>query len=88
MEIVVFDSTYVSPLIRVWEGRAALLEPLNYARFFLPDIFPSLQHSIVVYMDPDTVMANSQDIAELHSTLERHQQVLPCFIVVSKQCVS
>eukprot|EP00013_Stygamoeba_regulata_P002161 CAMPEP_0177637026 /NCGR_PEP_ID=MMETSP0447-20121125/4755_1 /TAXON_ID=0 /ORGANISM="Stygamoeba regulata, Strain BSH-02190019" /LENGTH=411 /DNA_ID=CAMNT_0019138933 /DNA_START=45 /DNA_END=1280 /DNA_ORIENTATION=- len=61
--VLLFDRRMLRVPIKVWDGRDELLDPLNYARFYLPSLFPHL--STVVYLDPDTVVANNNDIGNL-----------------------
>ncbi|KNC69637.1 hypothetical protein SARC_17850, partial [Sphaeroforma arctica JP610] len=42
IEVVAFDVSSVPPR-KVWQGPQNLLNPLNYARFQLPQIFPTLR---------------------------------------------
>eukprot|EP01134_Creolimax_fragrantissima_P007187 CFRG7187T1 len=53
IEVVPFDVSTI-PKVKVWQGPQNLLNPLNYARFQLPQIFPTLRK--VLYIDPDVVV--------------------------------
>eukprot|EP01103_Thecamoeba_quadrilineata_P018933 TRINITY_DN7475_c0_g1_i1.p1 TRINITY_DN7475_c0_g1~~TRINITY_DN7475_c0_g1_i1.p1 ORF type:complete len:384 (-),score=39.48 TRINITY_DN7475_c0_g1_i1:817-1968(-) len=68
VEIVEFNDERVKPLIKVWDGLRFHKNTLNYARFYLPMIFPHL--SRIVYIDPDTIVR--VDIGELSDKLDQH----------------
>lgn len=64
-EIRSFPSDLVKGKITVRAGRPELASPLNYARYFLPELFPNLKGKIV-FIDDDCVVQG--DIAELYKT--------------------
>eukprot|EP01104_Vermistella_antarctica_P017730 TRINITY_DN6343_c0_g1_i1.p1 TRINITY_DN6343_c0_g1~~TRINITY_DN6343_c0_g1_i1.p1 ORF type:complete len:327 (+),score=41.10 TRINITY_DN6343_c0_g1_i1:289-1269(+) len=55
VEIVEFNDARVKPLIYVWEGKHmnVYYNTFNYARFYMPHLFPSVNN--MVYLDPDTI---------------------------------
>eukprot|EP01102_Stenamoeba_stenopodia_P012533 TRINITY_DN3975_c0_g1_i1.p1 TRINITY_DN3975_c0_g1~~TRINITY_DN3975_c0_g1_i1.p1 ORF type:complete len:316 (+),score=27.67 TRINITY_DN3975_c0_g1_i1:386-1333(+) len=63
VEIAEFNDARVKPLIRVWEGKHlhVYYNTFNYARYYLPAIFPNV--TSMIYLDPDTIVTT--DIGEL-----------------------
>lgn len=62
-EIVKFPEDWVAGKIKVRGGRAELANPLNYARYYLPRLFPHIEGR-VVYIDDDCIVQG--DIEELY----------------------
>lgn len=54
IEIVAFSDKRVKNLIKVWDGLPNHASTLNYARFYLPELFPTVNET--VYVDPDTLI--------------------------------
>ncbi|CAG5132519.1 unnamed protein product [Candidula unifasciata] len=63
-EIKAFPLSWVSGKIKVRGGRDELGTPLNYARYYLPRLFPKLKER-VVFIDDDCIVLG--DIAELNN---------------------
>ncbi|XP_076452128.1 glycosyltransferase 8 domain-containing protein 1-like isoform X2 [Babylonia areolata] len=61
-EIKEFPMEWLEGKIKVRGGRMELANPLNYARFYLPDLFPGIDGRMV-YIDDDCIVQG--DIAEL-----------------------
>jgi len=83
VEFVEFNTDRVQSLIKVWKGLNRHSNALNHARFYLPELFPSL--STTIYLDPDTIV--KADIGEIWDTfLERTEKERFYFsAVVSKK---
>lgn len=62
-ELVEFNPNRVKPLIRVWKGLHMHSDPFNFARFYMPNLFPEV--SEVIYLDPDIIVK-----ADLQSVLK------------------
>jgi len=72
IEILEFDDSVVSPLITIWEGSHFHRNTLNYARFFLQDLFPHL--SYMIYMDPDTITrGNLGEMVKLFKNIRKNE---------------
>jgi len=69
IEIVEFNDAKIRGLIRVWDGRKAEVyyNTFNYARYYLPSMFPSI--SQMIYLDPDTIVLG--DLGELDSAFRK-----------------
>jgi len=63
IELVEFRDSHIAPLIKVWEGKSLSIynNTFNYARYYLPSIFPRISN--MIYLDPDTVVVT--DIGKL-----------------------
>jgi len=64
-EIKVFPREWVENKIRIRGGRKELGSALNYARYYLPKLFPDLKQRIV-FVDDDCIVQG--DIKELYDT--------------------
>eukprot|EP01104_Vermistella_antarctica_P009204 TRINITY_DN2347_c0_g1_i2.p1 TRINITY_DN2347_c0_g1~~TRINITY_DN2347_c0_g1_i2.p1 ORF type:complete len:278 (-),score=35.90 TRINITY_DN2347_c0_g1_i2:676-1509(-) len=60
-EVVEFDGSRIVHLIRVWKGMSMHGNPFNFARFFLPELFPDIDD--MIYLDPDTIAVD--DVGKL-----------------------
>lgn len=71
IEFAEFNDKRVKPLIRVWEGKHmnVYTNTFNYARYYLPFIFPSI--ASMIYLDPDTIVNDGVDIGELYELFVR-----------------
>eukprot|EP01134_Creolimax_fragrantissima_P003760 CFRG3760T1 len=56
MEIIEFKPELVKGNVRVRGARKELGSPLNFARFWLPDLLPTITHERVLYLDDDTLV--------------------------------
>ena len=77
IEIVEFKDEILKPLIRVWAGRHPEIynNTFNYARFFLPSIFPQVDAAI--YLDADTIVQSDlQRLLNLFSSRKRSDSIL------------
>ncbi|XP_029643563.1 glycosyltransferase 8 domain-containing protein 1 [Octopus sinensis] len=63
-EVRPFRKEWVKDKIKVHSGRKELSNPLNYARFYLPKLFPNLKKR-VIYIDSDCIVQG--DIHQLYS---------------------
>ncbi|KAK7501817.1 hypothetical protein BaRGS_00006903 [Batillaria attramentaria] len=63
-EIKVFPTEWVEGKIKVRGGREELASPMNYARYYLPRLFPNIKGR-VVFIDDDCIVQD--DIAQLYS---------------------
>jgi lipopolysaccharide biosynthesis glycosyltransferase len=64
-EVKAFPLSWVANKIKVRGGRTELGSPLNYARYYLPKLFPNLKEK-VVFIDDDCIVQG--DIRELYNT--------------------
>ncbi|KAK3802670.1 hypothetical protein RRG08_001933 [Elysia crispata] len=64
-EVREFPESWVSGKIKIRGGRQELGSPLNYARYYLPKLFPALKEKIV-FIDDDCIVQG--DIVELYKT--------------------
>ncbi|KAK6175615.1 hypothetical protein SNE40_014036 [Patella caerulea] len=64
-EIKKFPGNWVEGKINVRGGRKELGRPLNYARYYLPKLFPTLNGKII-FIDDDCIVQG--DISELYQT--------------------
>lgn len=63
-EIRVFPEELVKGKIKVRGGRKELASPLNFARYYLPQLFPRL-HGRILYIDDDSIVQS--DVHELYN---------------------
>ncbi|XP_014661798.1 PREDICTED: glycosyltransferase 8 domain-containing protein 1-like [Priapulus caudatus] len=63
--IRIFNEDLVKGKIKVRGGREVLGSPMNYARYFAPQLFPEIRGRMV-YIDDDIIVQG--DIAELYNT--------------------
>jgi len=78
LEIIEFRDDRVRPLIRIWKGTDRHKNTLNFARYYLPYILPTL--SVILYLDPDTVVHS--EIGELRDLYD-HRSNLEVFFMAS-----
>lgn len=64
-EVKVFPESWVSGKLKIRGGRQELGSPLNYARYYLPKLFPTLKGK-VVFIDDDCIVQG--DIMDLYRT--------------------
>ncbi|XP_077998634.1 glycosyltransferase 8 domain-containing protein 1-like [Glandiceps talaboti] len=64
--LAVFDEGWVKGKIAIRGGRPELATPLNFARFYIPQLFPDINGRIV-YLDTDVIVQG--DIIELNNTV-------------------
>nr|AYH91788.1 glycosyltransferase 8 domain-containing protein 1-like protein [Pomacea canaliculata] len=62
-EVKIFPKSLVEGKIKVRGGRPELANPVNYARYYLPELFPNILGRIV-YIDDDCIVQG--DIQELY----------------------
>ncbi|XP_041377971.1 glycosyltransferase 8 domain-containing protein 2-like [Gigantopelta aegis] len=62
-EMKAFNTKWVEGKINVRGGRLELASPLNYARYYLPKLFPKLSEKII-FIDDDCIVQG--DISELY----------------------
>eukprot|EP00054_Salpingoeca_dolichothecata_P029730 m.235559 g.235559 ORF g.235559 m.235559 type:complete len:404 (+) comp26534_c2_seq3:297-1508(+) len=62
-QIAIMDPSLVKGKVKIRRGRSSLKAPLNYARFFLPSLFPSLEGKFI-FVDDDTIVRG--DIVEFY----------------------
>mmetsp|Transcript_49772 Transcript_49772/g.125119 ORF Transcript_49772/g.125119 Transcript_49772/m.125119 type:complete len:440 (-) Transcript_49772:1527-2846(-) len=65
-EVIELNEARVSSLVKVWSGKQRLESPLNFIRFFLPELLPGINR--VVYLDPDTLAVS--DVGDLFDFLD------------------
>ncbi|KNC78230.1 hypothetical protein SARC_09332 [Sphaeroforma arctica JP610] len=66
MEIIHFDASLVEGNVRVRGKRKELGSPLNFARFWLPDLLPDITQERILYLDDDTlVRGNLREMRDL-----------------------
>ncbi|GAB1606060.1 glycosyltransferase 8 domain-containing protein 1-like [Argonauta hians] len=63
-EVKPFPKDWITGKIKVHSGRQELSNPMNYARYYLPKLFPDLK-TRVIYLDSDIIVQG--DIAELYA---------------------
>ncbi|BFZ07580.1 hypothetical protein BsWGS_10619 [Bradybaena similaris] len=71
-ELKAFPMSWVSGKIKIRGGRDELGSPLNYARYYLPKLFPNLKDR-VVFIDDDCIVLG--DIAELYNMTFKHEHI-------------
>ncbi|CAH1775439.1 unnamed protein product [Owenia fusiformis] len=79
--IKVFNEDLVKNKVLVRGGRQELASPLNYARFYISEMFPELSGRLI-HLDDDTIVQG--DIAELYKTHIEANHVM----AVSDDCSS
>lgn len=62
-QIKIFPENWVNGKIKVWSGRQDLAKPLNYARYYIPQLFPEIKDRII-FIDDDSIVQD--DIKELY----------------------
>ncbi|KAK3594972.1 hypothetical protein CHS0354_019892 [Potamilus streckersoni] len=71
-EIKAFPSKWVEGKIKLRGGRPELGEPLNYARYYLPRLFPDLNGK-VIFIDDDSIV--QADVYELSQVNLKHGHI-------------
>ncbi|XP_046375843.2 glycosyltransferase 8 domain-containing protein 1-like isoform X1 [Haliotis rufescens] len=79
-ELKGFPAEMVAGKVKVRGGRQELASPMNYARYYLPQLFPKLR-SRIIFIDDDCIVQG--DISELYN-MKIHPDHLAAF---SSDCV-